>query len=299
MNLLDQYLSEEEEEEVKSKAALERGIGIRDSQPRLKPLPDQILDKYHISPNIEKYSGEDMNTIARGWTSFAFVEMRPSHRQRLQIDSLVHTVGLQLRSEIGLEFQPLHISELGSPLPLHVSLGPNFSFQTSQELNAFAQMLQVETWQKMNAPFEVGFEPILQIYDNVDRNALFLALDVSQSVKNSHIRRLWTAVQESLDFSRRSDECAASRCAWTFERSHMSIARAFLKPPSIKAAGGHTSAERTLDAQYRRTIEQLNMLLANRPVDRSVLDSLRFQCSGIKLTKQRSNLWIPFGSDTQ
>ncbi|SCV00078.1 LAME_0G07382g1_1 [Lachancea meyersii CBS 8951] len=277
MDLLkDQYPSDNETEDS-------------ENEPVLQHLPDQVLDKFHISPNIGKYTQNEMNSVARlsatraaKWTSFAFIEMRPTVQQRRTLDELTLKLATKLQRP-GLEFQPLHISDLGSPLPLHVSLSANVEFSTAAEVDAFAQMLQIEVLQRIAGPFDVAFEPCLKMYENAERDALFLALDLEPELKNGPLFQLWQAVRESLDFCRRSehdqdDSNAVSTRTWGHDRSHMSLAKSFCAK-----------------ASYSSTIvDELNTVLADTPVDPAILDTLKFQCRGIKLTKQRSNLWIPF-----
>ncbi|SCU86372.1 LANO_0C07778g1_1 [Lachancea nothofagi CBS 11611] len=297
MDLLkDQYSSEEESDEQE--------LVKTGSVAKLKAVPQEILDKYHIAPNIDKYS-EPMNLAAtRGkWASFAFIEMRPSMHQRLVLDQLIRDVGAKLRAS-DLNFEPLHMSELGSPLPLHVSLSANFSFPTAGELDTFAKMLQIEVLQKVPGTFSLEFQPRLQVYDNVDRNAFFLALDVAPAIKQAEIRQLRSAVEESIEFCRRDEDdihdhsidASPVRTApytWSHERAHLSIARAF--NPSL---AHNFPAASSGDAwrSYRRRIDDLNESLKTVPVGKETLDALKFQCRGIKLTKQRSNLWIPFST---
>ncbi|SCU87031.1 LAFA_0E04280g1_1 [Lachancea sp. 'fantastica'] len=306
--LKDQYPSDNESKDKES-----------DDTVDLPALPSALLDKFHVSPNIEKLTAQShelqvqqqpMNSLAKisttqaaKWTSFAFLEMRPTVQQRRILDKLTCEIAAQLQQRRGgLYFQPLHMSDLGSPLPLHVSLSANLEFGTAAEVDAFEQMLRIEVFQRIPGPFQVDFEPFLKVYENAAKDALFLALGVRNEQKNGPLRQLWQAVHESLDFCRRTDpdedlkNCSNSRVQqplWGHERSHMSISKAFVQTNSTKNGGVAPFPESELSTNQT---EELNRALMTIPVDPQLLENLSFQCTGVKVTKQRSNVWIPFPS---
>ncbi|CEP63207.1 phosphoric diester hydrolase LALA0_S07e04874g [Lachancea lanzarotensis] len=306
MELLeDQYPSDNEsEEEVTTYTRID-----------LPALPSALLDKFHVSPNIEKFTQQQphrpqMNhlftrvpatTQGVKWTSFAFIEMRPTLQQRQILDKVTCQIAGQMQRH-GLSFQPLHMSDLGSPLPLHVSLSGNLEFGSAAEVDAFEHMLRIEVLQQMAGPFQVDFEPSLKVYENVGRNALFLALGVKSEQKNGVLRQLWQAVHESFDFCRRNDPAgdnsvsthesdisSRSQQSSGHERSHVSIARAFSFQGPVFDPNASTSV---------RQIDELNRVLEATPIDPTLLQALTFECTGIKITKQRSNVWIGFPENT-
>lgn len=295
----DLYSSEEEDDKQ-----LDEGLSAG--------LPSEILDKYCISPNVGKYEyarESDMrgvNFAVGRWSSFVFIETRPSPRQQALLDAVLQGANKRLghvSSMLAPAFNPLHVSELGSPLPLHVSLTANFDFGSVRELDNFAKMLQVEMLQNFPAgPLEVTFSPRLRVYDNIEHSSLFLALDVAAEVKSRSISRLCTLISESLDFCRSHEPMkrdAERSSAWSFENAHLSIARCDNSVITRKYAHqchlSPTAATAALRS-YRQELANLNRLLESMPLESEVLDELKFQCSGIKLTKERANIWVPFAS---
>ncbi|CUS25150.1 LAQU0S28e00584g1_1 [Lachancea quebecensis] len=298
-HLKDLYCSEEEDDEQ-----LDEGLSAG--------LPSEILDKYCISPNVEKYEyalGSDMrgaNFAIGKWSSFVFIETRPSRRQQSLLDAILHKASARLghtSTMLAPVFNPLHVSELGSPLPLHVSLTANLDFGSARELDTFAKMLQIEVLQNFPAgPLDITFAPRLRVYDNIEHSSLFLALEVAAHVKSRSISRLCTLITESLDFCRShepSQRDAARSSAWSFENAHMSIARCDNSAITRKYAHQcHLSPAFSAAAlrSYRQELANLNQLLESMPLESELLDELKFQCSGIKLTKERANVWAPFAS---
>ena len=315
MEQLKRSYSSEEEEEEEEEVAHRQDIDDHKNAKLSQTLSSKILDKYGIPPNVDKYyccegdKNPAMNFTRGLWTTFVFIEMRPSQHQRSLLDATLRTISEKLDREFppGLAFAPLQRSELGSPVPLHVSLSANIEFSTAQELDTFTKMLQIEVLQKFPAgPFQVSFKPHLRVYDNIERNALFLALDVAENVKTDRIAPLAAIIDESLDFCRRGPDenigngpNASQSPAWSFQNAHMSIARSNDNNISRAYNSERYSSPAASTAAFQRykdKIFHVNKALKSITLDPELIQALDFQCLGIKATKQRANLWIPFPS---
>ncbi|SCW04185.1 LAFE_0H07954g1_1 [Lachancea fermentati] len=260
-------------------------------------VPQAVLDKYSISPNIAKYQpGSEMNFVRGRWNTFAFIEMRTSTQQRALLNKTIACVNEKARL-LGVEFEPLHQSEMGSPQPLHVSLSSNVEFSTRKELDLFPKMLSIELMQKFPLHFDVQFEPALKLFDNYDKSALFLTLNVSDSVKRRYLSKLSTIIQESIDCCSLEDN-TKQRQQWNFVNAHMSIGKTskteMTKSYLHDIHGNSDQAELGFTEKFR----MLNDVIDTVHLKNSELDQFSFRCHGLKVTKERANIWVPFGNST-
>ncbi|CAI6807827.1 ANM_collapsed_G0037150.mRNA.1.CDS.1 [Saccharomyces cerevisiae] len=113
----------------------------------LPAIPDSIILKYHIPPNLQKYEHQDMN-MSRFWRSFTYFEWRPTPAIHRQLQKIIckyketfmkqeYTNPYQL-----VDFDPLFISHLGAPKPLHVSLTRSLLFETEEQRHVFIQEMR-------------------------------------------------------------------------------------------------------------------------------------------------------------
>lgn len=265
----------------------------------LPPVPSQVLDKFYVAPNVDKYSPTTEMSFTRGmWNNFVFIELRPNSEQRNSLNKLLTVFNEKLQlletPKPIVQFQPLHITQLGSPLPLHISLSSNIQFSTKKEADMFVKMLSVEILQKFPIKFTFKFKPELQIYDNFNHSALFLTLDVSHEIKTRYLSKLSSIVQESIDcvcVEEKSPELEQ----WSYRNAHMSIgksANSYITEQYLMQKD--MSDEETAKKAYYQRVQELNDIVQSIPVDRATTQSFEFECRGIKVTKQRENIWIPF-----
>ncbi|QHS74869.1 phosphoric diester hydrolase [Saccharomyces paradoxus] len=151
----------------------------------LPEIPDSIILKYHITPNLQKYEHQDMN-ISRFWRSFTYFEWRPTPAIHRQLQKIIckyketfmkqgYTNPFQLA-----DFDPLFISHLGAPKPLHISLTRSLLFETEEQRHIFIQEIRNGLQNHKIAPFTLQICPYPKLYISERANTLYLGLPVSE-----------------------------------------------------------------------------------------------------------------------
>lgn len=252
--------------------------------PSLPRLPTAILDKYHIEPNIAKYNtnmsfSSKVNSNVKNWCTFLYYEWRPNRIERSILAKMVSKFNETCRSNnIGvtkrIHFEPLHLSSLGSPLPLHISLSQNIYFTRESDRNAFYESLSKRIQQSENIfPFTMKFQPIFSILPSFLKDSLFLTLAVDPEIKSNEIECTCNIIQESLKevFPQKSQsEIQSMSCNPSMV--HMSIGQALNVPNDI--------------------MNNWNMLSAQLPMNHEG-QSFEFQILSLKFDKNRQILSIP------
>ena len=225
--------------------ALEQSITYTDNYNI--PVPDAVHSKYHIAPSIQIRKQEKRNentsislsslpemgnpsrvpqrlfTVGQ-WTSFVYFEWRPSSRDRILLNRCINECN-KLMKPLGLKFDPLYMTQLGSPLPLHVSLSPNMSFKTQDERDLFyTRVVNEIKVSEILRPFDLEFEPVLEVMgpSSFDRDVRFLVFKISKQQRDTQIRELFDILNRCLD------GIEGFRHGFTFfrpEMAHLSIGR--------------------------------------------------------------------------
>ncbi|GAV55126.1 hypothetical protein ZYGR_0AS04490 [Zygosaccharomyces rouxii] len=233
----------------------------------LPELPDAVLDKYHLTPSV------NMNRTATGFNSFVYLEWRPSKLQRMHLTRLLVQFQAQCSSSSidvlkRLKLEPLHVSALGSPEPLHVSLSRSLEFRDSMQRDWFQQCLSARLASSRLDPIDIGFEPRFQMLDSRFKDRVFLTLPVLSSQRSHWFKSLYQVIWQSLREvwpncnDRDIDEMVCSP-----ESVHMSIAQAH----------GTTANELSVWIQLLEPLKPLPM----------------WNVTHLKLDKNRESLKIP------
>lgn len=236
--------------------------------PDFPKIPEAILDKYHLKPSV----GGGMKP--QGFTSFIYLEWRPNKTQRAQLLRVVNHFnkacrGSGILSLRRLRFEPLHLSALGSPEPLHISLTRTLQFSNELQRDLFHQSLAFNLVQSPIAPFEIDFEPSFQVLDSQFRDRMFLTVPVASKLKYQYFSILGNILKDSLRavFPRLgAQEINSMICAP--ESVHMSIA----------VAEGMTSSPLTIFAQEQTPLGPIPS----------------WSVSHMKFDKNRESLKMPF-----
>lgn len=203
--------------------------GSSDSESDLETfpeLPDAILDKYHLTPSI------NMNRVT-GFNSFVYLELRLSKSQRMNLTRMLAHFQAQCgNSDIDvlkrIKFEPLHMSPLGSPEPLHVSLSRGLEFRDSIQRDQFQRCLSARLGSSCLNPIDIEFEPKFQILDSRLKDRVFLTLPVLSSQRSHWFKSVCQVLWESLREvwpSCKDEEIDEMVCSP--ESMHMSIAQAY------------------------------------------------------------------------
>ncbi|SCV04540.1 LAMI_0H16952g1_1 [Lachancea mirantina] len=254
------------------------------------PKPFEVFDKYQITPNVKKYiTNAEMNFTKGRWTSFVFIEFRNNATQRAALDKLLPRINELLRP-VDVEFKSLYTSELGSPQPLHISLSSNIEFSTSAELDRFSRMLTVELRQKLTKGFDVAFGPQLRVHANSDKTALFLTMECVDTVRCNQISLISSVVHEAVDYCAAEEPNSKNMGKLDPALAHMSVGI----DTTSRATRNSTLRGGSWSDFFGLKLTEVNTALASLYLDADFLRMFQFHCGGVKITKQRANIWVPF-----
>ena len=228
------------------------------------PVPDIVHSKYHIAPSIQKRrrTTEQSNkntsislslsemkspdcvsrffTVGQ-WTSFVYFEWRPSSRDRLLLNRCINECN-KLMKPLGLRFNPLYMTELGSPLPLHVSLSPNMRFKKQGERDLlYTRVVNELKISQMLRPFDLEFEPVLEVMgpSSFHRDVRFLVFKISKKQRETQIRELFDILNRCLvGIEGYQDKFTFFRP----EMAHLSIGRLVMPEELTNALQLHTGS---------------------------------------------------------
>lgn len=255
------------------------------SKSPLARLPAEIAEKYRLQPSISKRSAMSARNLCRGlqsWSTFIYYEWRPGRLERMQLMRIVDDFNRFCRDNNApllkhLRFEPLHISSLGAPLSLHVSLSQSLSFESEAERDALFTSLnkKVRESARLN-PFKLSFQPEFRILPSYAKDTLFLTVPVDPIVKTRQMKPINEALQDALSetFPKKSQEMV-QRLTCMPATTHMSIAMATNAP--------------------KLALENLNLLNALLPQDETIAQ-IEIQVTHLRFDKNRQVLSIPLGS---
>ncbi|EJS42721.1 YLR132C [Saccharomyces arboricola H-6] len=220
---------------------------IADSS-NLPAIPDSVILKYHIPPNIQKYEQQDMS-MNRFWRSFMYFEWRPTptvHRELQQIickykKTFMEHASTNLNQLRNLE--PLFLSHLGAPKPLHISLTRSLLFETEEQRQVFIQEIRNGLQDNKMAPFTLEVSPYPKLYISERANALFLGLPVSERTSSTHLSPFTTIIEKAL---RKSGISNYQQLIVSLRDLHISIAIAI--GPSKVALRRYKRLNETIEA---------------------------------------------------
>ncbi|CAI4035060.1 hypothetical protein SMKI_12G1980 [Saccharomyces mikatae IFO 1815] len=176
----------------------------------LPAIPDSVISKYHITPNLQKYELQDMH-IGRFWRSFTYFEWRPTPAIRRQLQQIIceykETFMKQEYTNLSQlpDFDPLFISHLGAPKPLHISLTRSLLFETEEQRQTFIHEIHNGLQNHRISPFTLEICPYPKLYISEQANTLYLGLPVSGRCNRTHLSPFQTIIGEALQKSRIPD----------------------------------------------------------------------------------------------
>ncbi|RFN43563.1 snrna phosphodiesterase [Fusarium flagelliforme] len=190
MALVDYSSSESGSEDESHRAKRQKGVdhsvdGDVDAASSMPPLPDTFHDLYASTvrqsvvddPTLHQGRKRQVPHVVGNWPSHVYTEWHPSTVQHGLLTTLIADIEEQVSSEIKL-FNFL-TSDLGSPLPLHISLSRPLSLTTGNKDDFLDKI--TETFNNSGiAPFAVRPQG-LAWYRSPDSDRTFLILRVAST----------------------------------------------------------------------------------------------------------------------
>ncbi|KAM0441289.1 hypothetical protein ACHAPT_000598 [Fusarium lateritium] len=155
----------------------------------MPPLPDTFHDLYASTvrqsvvddPSLHQGRKRQVPHVVGNWPSHLYIEWHPSATQHALLTELLADIEKQTSGEI--ELYNFLTSDLGSPLPLHISLSRPLSLSTGNKDEFLGKITQTFTSNGI-APFIV--RPCgLAWFRSPDSDRTFLILRVSSGVSNT------------------------------------------------------------------------------------------------------------------
>ncbi|KFX91283.1 hypothetical protein O988_07821 [Pseudogymnoascus sp. VKM F-3808] len=161
----------------------------------LPPLPSRFLDLYasnartsaHDDPSLHGGRKRTTPHIQGNWPTHLYIEWYPNPTEHELLTSLVDSFRDHSRYgdeyEGDLDIQSLLTSDLGSPLPLHISLSRPIGFSTATK-DAFLSSLQTAISNSDIYPFPITFNGC-DWASNYEGTRWFLALRVAKPLEDN------------------------------------------------------------------------------------------------------------------
>ncbi|KAF7554552.1 hypothetical protein G7Z17_g2819 [Cylindrodendrum hubeiense] len=161
--------------------ASKAGPGVSD----MPPLPSEFHDLYASTvrqsvvddPSLHHGRRRQIPHVVGNWPTHLYVEWHPTTPQHAVLVDLVSDIEVELRGEV--ELQNFLTSDLGSPLPLHISLSRPLSLQTADK-DIFLEKITHTIHASGIAPFNVRPDD-LKWFKSPDSNRTFLVLRVASN----------------------------------------------------------------------------------------------------------------------
>ncbi|ELR10004.1 nuclease [Pseudogymnoascus destructans] len=163
--------------------------------PSLPPLPSRFLDLYasnarasaHDDPSLHGGRKRTTPHVQGNWPTHLYIEWYPNPAEHKLLTSLVDSFRGQSRYgtqyDGDLDVQSLLTSDLGSPLPLHISLSRPIGFSTATK-DAFLSSIQTAISNSDIHPFPITFNGC-DWASNYEGTRWFLALRVSKPLQDN------------------------------------------------------------------------------------------------------------------
>ncbi|OAG08965.1 uncharacterized protein CC84DRAFT_1194948 [Paraphaeosphaeria sporulosa] len=170
----------------------------------LPPLPAAFHDLYSTSARVSTSDDPSLHGgrkravphIQGNWPSHVYLEWLPSQAESQKLNSLIKHVrkaieGANSRMKKPLSIPEIHpslLSELGTPIPLHVSLSRTLQIKTDDR-DQFLETLNKSLHRAAVRPFDVRFT-VLKWVPNYDRTRWFLILGIERPAQDELNRLL-------------------------------------------------------------------------------------------------------------
>lgn len=158
----------------------------------LPPLPPTFHDLYASTvrqsttddPALHQGRRRQIPHVPGNWPSHIYIEWRPSPAQHALLASFI----ARLRSELrDAELTGFLTSDLGAPLPLHVSLSRPFVLSTAEK-DEFLKQVTERVRRTRVPPFTLGCEGGVEWHRTPESNRSFLVLRVGSRLRKSQSR---------------------------------------------------------------------------------------------------------------
>lgn len=172
----------------------------------LPAIPESVLSKYHIAPNLQKYEQQDMN-MTPFWRSFVYCEWRPTPEIRRELQQIIFKYNKIFMKQNSTdpyqlaELSPLFLSNLGAPKPLHISLTRTLLFESEEQRHTFIQEIRRGLQNNKFQPFTLEVSPRPKLYMSEKANALFLGLPISKCSSSTHLSSFTPIIENALQKS--------------------------------------------------------------------------------------------------
>lgn len=152
----------------------------------LPPLPSTFHDLYASTvrqsttddPTLHQGRRRQIPHVPGNWPSHLYIEWRPSSAQHSLLTSFL--AELQSKVSQGVELNGFLTSDLGTPLPLHVSLSRPFVLSTGEK-DAFLENVTDKINRTRIPPFRLRCEGGVKWHRTPESNRSFLVLRVRSS----------------------------------------------------------------------------------------------------------------------
>ncbi|KAF2442218.1 hypothetical protein P171DRAFT_391902 [Karstenula rhodostoma CBS 690.94] len=181
---------------------------------RLPPLPAAFHDLYSTNARLSTRDDPSLHGgrkravphIQGNWPSHVYLEWLPSQVEFQRLNSLIEHVreaieGANTRMKRPLSIPEIHpslLSELGTPIPLHVSLSRTLQIKTDDRYQ-FLDILNKSLHRAAVRPFDVRFTGLKWV-PNYDRNRWFLILGIEKPAQDE-LNRLLHACNDAAEES--------------------------------------------------------------------------------------------------
>ncbi|KAF1969898.1 hypothetical protein BU23DRAFT_231853 [Bimuria novae-zelandiae CBS 107.79] len=182
------------------------------ASPSLPPLPAAFHDLYSTNarvstsddPSLHRGRKRAVPHVEGNWPSHVYLEWLPSQGEFQSLNSLIdhvrtviETTNNSLKKALPIpEIHPSLQSELGTLVPLHVSLSRTLQIKTD-EREKFLETLTASLRRAAVRPFKVNFSGLKWV-PNYERNRWFLVLGIEKPVQDE-LNRLLDACNDAAD----------------------------------------------------------------------------------------------------
>ncbi|KAF9735967.1 hypothetical protein PMIN06_002510 [Paraphaeosphaeria minitans] len=178
----------------------------------LPPLPPTFHDLYSTNTRVSTTDDPSLHGgrkravphVQGNWPSHVYLEWLPSQAEFHRLDSLIDHVRKAIKGANGRMKKPLSVpeihpsllSDLGTPIPLHVSLSRTLQIKTDDR-DRFLETLDKSLHRAAVRPFDARFT-CLKWVPNYDRSRWFLILGIEKPAQDE-LNRLLHACNDAAE----------------------------------------------------------------------------------------------------
>ncbi|KAJ4287306.1 poly(U)-specific 3'-to-5' RNA exonuclease [Kalmusia sp. IMI 367209] len=195
-----------------SNALKRKRIESGQANPMLPPLPAAFHDLYSTNARVSTSDDPGLHGgrkravphVEGNWPSHVYLEWVPSQADFQKLNSLIdhvrdsiEAVNSRLKKALPIpDIHPSLLSELGTPVPLHVSLSRTLQIKTDDR-EPFLEVLTSSLRKAAVRPFNVRFTGLKWV-PNYERNRWFLVLGIEKPAQDE-LNRLLDACNDAAE----------------------------------------------------------------------------------------------------